>query len=93
MRGFVTTPLERSISSAEGIDYIQSKSLQGFSFISARLKINYDPTKALAEINAKVNEVRNQLPADAEVPAIDVQSADTQFASCYMSFRRRRSRE
>ena len=83
---FVTTPLERSISSAEGIDYIQSKSLQGFSLISARLKLNYDPTKALAEISAKVNEVRNQLPVDAEVPSIDVQSADTQIASCYMSF-------
>jgi len=86
VRGFVTTPLERAISSAEGIDYIQSKSLQGFSLVSARLKLNYDPTKALAEINAKVNEVRNQLPAEAEVPTIDVQSADTQIASCYMSF-------
>jgi multidrug efflux pump len=86
VRGFVTTPLEASIASAEGIDYIESKSLQGFSIISARLKLNYDPTKALAEINAKVNEVRNLLPVDAEVPSIDVQSADTQIASCYMSF-------
>ncbi len=86
VRGFVTTPLERAISSVEGIDYIESKSLQGFSLISARLKLNYDPIKALAEINAKVNEVRNQLPAEAEVPAIDVQSADTQIASCYLSF-------
>jgi multidrug efflux pump len=86
VRGFVTTPLERSISSAEGIDYIQSKSLQGLSLISVRLKLNYEPTKALAEINAKVNEVRNQLPVDAEVPAIDVQSADQQIAACYLSF-------
>ncbi len=86
VRGFVTTPLERVIASADGIDYVQSKSLQGLSLISARLKLNYEPTKALAEISAKVNQVRNDLPPEAEVPAISVQSADTQFASAYLSF-------
>ncbi|HVW22015.1 MAG TPA: efflux RND transporter permease subunit [Opitutaceae bacterium] len=86
VRGFVTTPLERAIASAEGIDYVQSKSLQGLSLVNARLKINYDPIKALSEINAKVNEVRNQLPAEAEVPAIEVQSADQQTAAAYLSF-------
>lgn len=86
VRGFVTTPLERAISSANGIEYVESKSLQGISLISARLKLNYEPTKALAEISAKVNEVRNQLPAESEVPSIQVQSADTQFAACYLSF-------
>ncbi|HXB01969.1 MAG TPA: efflux RND transporter permease subunit [Opitutaceae bacterium] len=86
VRGFVTVPLEQAISSAEGIDYIESRSLQGFSFITVRLKINYDPIKALAEITAKVNQVRNQLPAEAEVPAISVESADSQVASIYLSF-------
>jgi multidrug efflux pump len=86
VRGFITTPLEQAIASADGIDYIQSKSLQGFSVISARLKLNYEPTKALAEITAKVNQVRNDLPPEAEVPSISVESADTQYASCYISF-------
>jgi multidrug efflux pump len=86
VRGFVTTPLEQAIASADGIDYIESKSLQGFSLINARLKLNYEPTKALAEITAKVNQVRNDLPAEAQVPAITVQSADSQFASAYISF-------
>jgi multidrug efflux pump len=86
VRGFVTTPLERAIASADGIDYVESKSLQGFSSISARLKLNYDPTKALAEITSKVNQVRNDLPPEAEVPSISVQSADSQFASAYLSF-------
>jgi multidrug efflux pump len=86
VRGFVTTPLERAIASADGIDYVESKSLQSFSTITARLKLNYDPTKALAEITSKVNQVRNDLPPEAEVPSISVQSADSQFASCYMSF-------
>jgi len=83
VRGFITTPLERAIASADGIEYIESKSLQGFSSIGARLKLNYDPTKALAEISAKVNQVRNDLPPEAEVPAISVQSADSQFAAAY----------
>ncbi|MBL9200262.1 MAG: efflux RND transporter permease subunit [Opitutaceae bacterium] len=86
VRGFVTTPLERVIAAADGIDYVESKSLQGFSFISARLKLNYEPTKALAEISAKVNQVRNDLPPEAEIPAISVVSADSQFASAYLSF-------
>ncbi|MEO6245572.1 MAG: efflux RND transporter permease subunit [Opitutaceae bacterium] len=86
VRGFVTTPLERVIAAADGIDYVESKSLQGFSVVTARLKLNYEPTKALAEISAKVNQVRNDLPPEAEIPSISVQSADSQFASAYMSF-------
>ncbi|MDO8542781.1 MAG: efflux RND transporter permease subunit [Opitutaceae bacterium] len=86
VRGFVTTPLERAIASADGIDYLQSKSLQSFSSITARLKLNYDPTKALAEITSKVNQVRNDLPPEAEVPSISVESADSQIASAYLSF-------
>jgi multidrug efflux pump len=86
VRGFVTTPLEQAIAAADGIDYIESKSLQGYSLINVRLKLNYEPIKALAEISAKVNQVRNDLPPEAEVPAISVQSADSQFASAYLSF-------
>ena len=86
VRGFVTTPLERAIASADGIDYVESKSLQGFSVITARLELNYEPTKALAEITSKVNQVRNELPAEAEVPSISVESADSQFAAAYLSF-------
>mgnify|MGYP000039714034 CR=1 FL=1 len=86
VRGFITTPLERVIAAADGIDYVESKSLQGFSLITARLKLNYEPTKALAEISAKVNQVRSDLPPEAEVPSISVQSADSQFASAYISF-------
>src|SRR5688572_7491435 len=66
VRGFVTTPLERAIASAEGIEYIESKSLLSFSAITARLKLNYDTTRALADITSKVNQVRNELPPEAE---------------------------
>jgi multidrug efflux pump len=50
------------------------------------LKINYDPIKALSEISSKVDQVRGDLPPEAEVPAINVESADTRFASAYLSF-------
>jgi len=86
VRGFVTTPIERAVAGAEGIDYIESTSQLGVSTINARLELNYDPIKALAEINTKVNQVRNDLPVEAEVPIINVESADSQFASAYLSF-------
>ncbi|HUJ42989.1 MAG TPA: efflux RND transporter permease subunit [Opitutaceae bacterium] len=86
VRGFVTTPLERAIAATDGIDYIQSQSSQGLSLITVRLKLNYDPIKALAEINSRVNQVRNDLPPEAELPAISVQTADSQFAAAYLSF-------
>jgi len=86
VRGFITTPLERAIAAADGIDYIQSQSTQGISTISVRLKLNYDPIKALSEISSKVDQVRGDLPPEAEVPVINVESADSQFASAYLSF-------
>ena len=86
VRGFITTPLERAIAAAEGIDYVESKSLQGISIINARLKLNYDSTKALTDISAKVDQVRNDLPTETQVPAISVQSADSEVAAAYLSF-------
>jgi len=86
VRGFITTPLERAIAAADGIDYLQSQSAQGRSTISARLRLNYDPIKALSEIGSKVDQVRRDLPPEAEIPILNVESADSQFASAYLSF-------
>ncbi len=86
VRGFITTPLERAIASADGIEYMKSQSKQGISMITVRLKLNYDPLKALAEISTKVDQVRQDLPPESEVPVINVLSADSQFAACYLSF-------
>ncbi|MDK2847487.1 MAG: multidrug efflux pump [Desulfuromonadales bacterium] len=86
VRGFITTPLERAIAAADGIDYIESQSAKGTSTIKVRLKLNYDSTKALAEISSKVDQVRNDLPPEAEVPIINIESADSEFASAYLSF-------
>ena len=86
VRGFITTPLERVIAAADGIEYLESSSSQGLSTIVAHLKINYDSTKALAEIGSKVDQVRRDLPPEAEVPVINISTVDSQFASAYLSF-------
>lgn len=86
VRGFITTPLERVIASADGIDYMESSSVQGLSTITVHLKLNYDTNAALTQIQAKVAQVRNDLPPEAEAPVIDLQTADTQFAAMYLGF-------
>src|SRR5712664_3720134 len=86
VRGFITTPLERVIASADGIDYIESSSAQGVSTITVHLKLNYDTNAALTQIQAKVAQVRNDLPPESQAPVIDLETADTQFASVYIGF-------
>jgi multidrug efflux pump len=86
VRGFITTPLERSIAAADGIDYLESQSTQGLSTINVRLKLNFNASNALADITARVNQVRADLPPEAEVPAINIEPSDSQFASMYLSF-------
>ncbi len=86
VRGYITTPLERVIASADGIDYMQSSSAQGLSTITVRLKLNFDTNAALTQIQAKVAQVRNDLPPEAEAPVIEVESKDSEFAAVYLSF-------
>ncbi len=86
VRGFITTPLERVIASADGIDYMESSSAQGISTITVHLKLNYDTNAALTQIQSKVAQVRNDLPPEAEAPIIDLQTADQQFAAMYLGF-------
>jgi len=86
VRGFITTPLERVIASADGIDYLESSSAQAVSTITVHLKLNYDTNDALTQIQAKVAQVRNDLPPEAEAPIIELETADAQFASMYLGF-------
>ena len=86
VRGFITTPLERVIASADGIDYMESTSAQGLSTITVHLKLNYDTNAALTQIQAKVQQVKNDLPPESQVPVIDLETADTEFAAMYIGF-------
>src|SRR6202171_5393030 len=86
VRGFITTPIERVIASADGIDYMESSSAQGLSTITVHLKLNYDTNAALTQIQAKLAQVRNDLPPESQAPVIDLQTADNQFAAVYLGF-------
>ena len=85
IQGFITTPLEREIASAEGIDYLSSTSSAGVSTIQAYIRLDKDPSEALTQISAKVNKMRGQLPPQSEDPVIDLQQGE-QIAAMYVSF-------
>lgn len=85
VQGFITTPLEREIASAQGIDYIKSTSLSGVSSIQAYLRLDYDPNVALTQIAAKVNKLRNQLPENSEDSVVELSVGDS-TAAMYLSF-------
>src|SRR3989441_963558 len=86
VRGFLTTPIERVVSAISGVDYVESTSRAGVSTITAHLKLNHNSTAALAEVTARLQQVRSELPAEAEPPVVEVQRADRPYASFYLSF-------
>src|SRR5213596_3842244 len=86
VRGFLTTPIERAVSAISGVDYVESTSRAGVSTITVHLKLNHNSTAALAEVTARLQQVRSELPAEAEPPQVEVQRADRPYASFYLSF-------
>jgi multidrug efflux pump len=86
VRGFLTTPIERAVASIGGVDHIESTSRAALSTVTVRLKLNHDSTKALAEVTARLQQVRSELPTEAEPPTIEVQRADRPYGTFYISF-------
>ncbi len=86
VRGFITTPIERAVAAVDGIDYIQSTSVQGVSTIRVFLKLNYDGSRALAEISTRVDQVRGDMPPEAQIPVLTIETADSQVAAAYLRF-------
>ena len=74
IQGFITSPLEKSIASADGIDYLTSQSVEGLSTITAYIRLNYNPNVAMTDIMAKVSQVSNQLPKESNQPVIQKSS-------------------
>ncbi|TVQ34371.1 MAG: multidrug efflux protein [Wenzhouxiangella sp.] len=85
VQGFITTPMEREVAQAEGIDYLVSTSVAGFSIIQAYLRLDADPNNVLTEVSAQVNKLRSELPAGSEDPVIEL-SVGEQVAAMYLSF-------
>ncbi|MBM0107778.1 efflux RND transporter permease subunit [Steroidobacter sp. S1-65] len=86
VRGFLTTPIERAVSAIGGVDYVESTSRAGLSTVTIRLKLDHDSTDALAEVTARLQQVRSELPAEAEPPVVEVQRADRPYATFYLGF-------
>lgn len=82
--GFITTPLESAVASAEGIDYMTSSSTQSLSKITITVKLNFDPQVAFTDVMSKVQQTLNQLPKESQLPVI-VKSSDTSTALMYIS--------
>src|SRR6478672_10703356 len=86
VRGFLSTPIERVVSAIGGVDYVESTSRAGVSTVTVHLKLNHSSTAALAEVTARLQQVRSELPTEAEPPVVEVQRADRPYASFYLSF-------
>ena len=85
IQGFITTPIEQAVSSAEGIDYLTSSSTQNTSTVTAYVKLNYDPNQALTDVMAKVQQVKYLMPEQAQDPII-LKSTGQTTAVMYIGF-------
>jgi multidrug efflux pump len=85
MQGFISSPIEQAVSTAQGIDYLTSSSKQGLSTVTAAIRLNFDPNKAMTDIMAKVQQVKFQLPREANDPVILKSTGET-TALMYIGF-------
>jgi len=85
IQGFITTPIEQAVATAEGIDYLTSNSIQGTSTVTAYIRLNYDPSQALTDVMAKVQQVKYLMPAQAQDPII-LKSTGQTTAVMYVGF-------
>ena len=84
IQGFITAPIAAAVATTENIDYVTSSSRPSASVVSVNMKLGADPDVALTDVLAKVQQVRSQLPSDAEDPVI-VKGTGQTFALMYLS--------
>ena len=74
----ITSEVERAVNTVPGIDSIQSTSSPGTSVVTVTFDLDVDIDAAFNEVQAKINEIRSQLPEDAEDPVIQKVETDAQ---------------
>ncbi|PTX49595.1 multidrug efflux pump [Gemmobacter caeni] len=84
IQGFVTSPIASAVSTTEHVDYISTASRPSASVVTVQMKLGADPDIALTEVMSKVQQVRGQLPSDAEDPVI-VKGTGQTFALMYLA--------
>ena len=84
IQGFITAPISAAVSTTENVDYVSSQSRPSASVVTVQMRLGSDPDAALTEVMSKVQQVRSQLPSDAEDPTI-VKGTGQQFAIMYLA--------
>ena len=85
IKGFITTPIQQAVASAEGIDTLTSSSAQNVSTVTLNLRLNADPDRAMTDVLAKVNQLGDILPRKSNRPVVVKQTGEG-YALLYMSF-------
>ena len=70
MDASVSSILESAVNAVPGIEHIQSVSTPGVSEVMVEFIVLKDPDVAFNEVQAKVNQVINDLPREAETPIV-----------------------
>ncbi|OCQ23277.1 multidrug efflux protein [Pseudoalteromonas luteoviolacea] len=84
VQGFVTDPIERVAMTVPGVDFVDSTTIAGSSTVTAWLKLNQNSTDAMAELNSRLSQIKYELPAGAEDPAVTVSRVDRPGATFYL---------
>jgi multidrug efflux pump len=84
IQGFITSPIAQAVATTENIDYLTSQSTPSVSIVSVNMQLGSDPDVALTEVLSKVQQVRGQLPEEAEDPVI-VKGTGFDFALMYLA--------
>ena len=85
IQAFVTSKIEEAVAQADNVDYMSSSSSPSSSVITVKMKLNTDPNAALADVLAKVNSVRSELPSGIEDPTVTSSTGGSGIM--YISFR------
>lgn len=70
MDSSITSIIESAVNSISAIDYVRSKSLPSVSQVRVSFELSKDANVAFNEVQAKVNQIINDLPDEAEVPIV-----------------------
>lgn len=84
IQGFITSPISAAVSTTENVDYVSSQSRPSASVVTVQMRLGSNPDAALTEVISKVQQVRSQLPSEAEDPII-VKGTGMQFATMYLA--------
>ena len=85
IQAFVTSKIEEAVAQADNVDYMSSSSSPSSSIVTVKMKLNTDPNAALADVLAKVNSVRSELPSGIEDPSVTSSTGGSGIM--YISFR------